>query len=137
VQEIGEALADLLGDICQRTGDVLKGPPAPLRQHSWHDLPEVAADLIAQRDRFAADLRKWEGVAQDIGCFSLSKVQAQKSKIIHAPGCATAEAIMLWRAEMAEQRQSEVMYVLKELTLGVTTACKDVDTVNALMASGR
>ena len=102
VQEIGEALADLLGDICQRTGDVLKGPPAPLRQHSWHDLPEVAADLIAQRDRFAADLRRYWEFYHSCPCGGRQSRFTEGSDkpagpcvwvSDHAPGCATAEAI--------------------------------------------
>ena len=97
VQEIGEALADLLGDICQRTGDVLKGPPAPLRQHSWHDLPEVAADLIAQRDRFARALREWSRSEDDAWCpcGPLIRTVGMDATWQHAPGCATAEAIEL------------------------------------------
>ena len=42
-----EHVEKLLG-IITRTANALKGEPAPLTQHSWHDLPEVAAKLCAK-----------------------------------------------------------------------------------------
>jgi hypothetical protein len=49
-----------LRDILTRTANALKGEPAPLTQHSWHDLPEVA-------ERLHNDLRLARGAmaAQD------------------------------------------------------------------------
>jgi hypothetical protein len=41
--KLRESMADLL----TRTANALKGPPASLSQHSWHDLPEVAAKALA------------------------------------------------------------------------------------------
>jgi len=37
-----------MADILRRTANALKGEPAPLSDHSWHGLPEVAAKLAAQ-----------------------------------------------------------------------------------------
>jgi hypothetical protein len=34
-----------LADLLSRTADALKGAPAPLHLHSWHDLPEIARGL--------------------------------------------------------------------------------------------
>ena len=45
--EEDRALCDKLADILTRTANVLKGEPKPLHQHSWHDLPEVARQLVA------------------------------------------------------------------------------------------
>lgn len=39
------ALCNRLADILERTANALKGPPEPLRTHSWHDLPGVAVAL--------------------------------------------------------------------------------------------
>ena len=46
-QELEELTAqrDQLADILTRTANALKGQPAELAQHSWHDLPEVAQKL--------------------------------------------------------------------------------------------
>lgn len=46
-QEIDELTAqrDKLADILTRTANALKGQPAELSSHSWHDLPEVAQQL--------------------------------------------------------------------------------------------
>lgn len=48
-QEIEELTAqrDKLADILTRTANALKGQPAELSLHSWHDLPEVAQQLKA------------------------------------------------------------------------------------------
>ena len=48
-QEIDELTAqrDKLADILTRTANALKGEPAELSLHSWHDLPEVAQQLKA------------------------------------------------------------------------------------------
>ena len=51
--ELAELTAqrDKLADILTRTANALKGQPAELAQHSWHDLPEVAQRLkAAQQD---------------------------------------------------------------------------------------
>lgn len=45
--EEDRALCDKLADILARTANALKGDPAPLHRHSWHDLPEVAHRLVA------------------------------------------------------------------------------------------
>ena len=47
-QELEELTAqrDQLADILTRTANALKGQPAELAQHSWHDLPEVAQKLM-------------------------------------------------------------------------------------------
>lgn len=42
------ARLDKAAYLLRRTADALKGSPAPLAQHSWHDLPEVADNLVAQ-----------------------------------------------------------------------------------------
>lgn len=46
-QELEELTAqrDQLADILTRTANALKGQPAELSLHSWHDLPEVAQQL--------------------------------------------------------------------------------------------
>ena len=37
----------MMSDLLHRTANALKGDPGPHTLHSWHDLPEVAADLRA------------------------------------------------------------------------------------------
>ena len=63
-QEIEELTAqrDQLADILTRTANALKGQPAELSSHSWHDLPEVAQQLKAEQQQepygyFRYDLR--------------------------------------------------------------------------------
>ena len=43
--EVLTAQLEQLTDILTRTANALKGPPAELTEHSWHDLPEVAKKL--------------------------------------------------------------------------------------------
>lgn len=43
-----------LGGLLRRTCDALKGPPEPLHLHSTHDLPEVAAQRMADLTRLRA-----------------------------------------------------------------------------------
>lgn len=52
-QEIDELTAqrDKLADILTRTANALKGQPAELSSHSWHDLPEVAQRLKAAQEK--------------------------------------------------------------------------------------
>ena len=52
-QEIEELAAqrDFLADILTRTANALKGQPAELSSHSWHDLPEVAQQLKAAQQQ--------------------------------------------------------------------------------------
>ncbi len=52
-QEIEELTAqrDKLADILTRTANALKGQPAELSLHSWHDLPEVAKQLKAAQQQ--------------------------------------------------------------------------------------
>ena len=59
-QELDELTAqrDQLADILTRTANALKGEPAELTQHSWHDLPEVAQKLkVAQQEPVAWRLK--------------------------------------------------------------------------------
>lgn len=42
--ECGNKIRSIIG----HTANALKGRPAPLTQHSWHDLPQVAAKLRAK-----------------------------------------------------------------------------------------
>jgi hypothetical protein len=42
-----DTLREMMADILRRTATVLKGEPGSLQGHSWHDLPEIAAALLA------------------------------------------------------------------------------------------
>ena len=78
-QEIEELTAqrDKLADILTRTANALKGEPAELSAHSWHDLPEVAQQLkTAQQEPVACangcrgfvknpPAREWVGLTDD------------------------------------------------------------------------
>ena len=46
LHNLNDRLAELLTGVCL----ALKGPPPPNMLYSWHDLPEVAAALKAERD---------------------------------------------------------------------------------------
>ena len=52
-QELDELTAqrDKLADILTRTANALKGQPAELSAHSWHDLPKVAQQLKAAQQQ--------------------------------------------------------------------------------------
>ena len=45
------ALSNRLSDILTQTVNALKGEPAPLRRHSWHDLPDLARAAVQGRSR--------------------------------------------------------------------------------------
>lgn len=47
-------LRDRLSDLLTRTANALKGTPAPLSRHSWHDLPEVAAAAVEDLSEIGA-----------------------------------------------------------------------------------
>lgn len=50
--ETSDEVLTKLSDLLRRTCDALKGPhPEPLTHHSWHNLPEVAAELVATNAR--------------------------------------------------------------------------------------
>lgn len=40
------ALTDRLSHLLTGVANALKGPPGPLSSHSWHDLPEVAQEVM-------------------------------------------------------------------------------------------
>jgi hypothetical protein len=43
--EEGDALRERMAGLLRGVANALKGPPAELSSHSWHDLPEIAAAL--------------------------------------------------------------------------------------------
>lgn len=49
-----------LADLLTRTANALKGEPEPLKSHSWHDLPEVAAATVTQAVDHGRLAKKWE-----------------------------------------------------------------------------
>lgn len=54
--ELEEAARTKMRDILHATANVLKGDPGPLKLHSWHDLPEVAARMMDEaRMRITVD----------------------------------------------------------------------------------
>ena len=44
-------LIEKVSDILTRTANAMKGKPAPLHSHSWHDLPEVAEAMARDAAR--------------------------------------------------------------------------------------
>lgn len=62
--EVVEArwLIDKLTTICADTALALKGKPAPLTLHSWHDLAAVATELKSQYDR----TQQWIPTSQEM-----------------------------------------------------------------------
>lgn len=56
--EDDERLRTKMRDILVATANALKGDPGPLKQHSWHDLAEVAGrqrELLAKREAQLAE----------------------------------------------------------------------------------
>ena len=57
-----EVFSDLLREklsvILTNTANALKGKPDELSLHSWHDLAEVAHEIVAERDKLLAEDRK-------------------------------------------------------------------------------
>jgi hypothetical protein len=82
--ELRERLAAILG----RTADALKGPPAELSRHSWHDLPEVAHALRQQLDLQTRAAKSWSDSAQA----SYAREAASQAKLA-ASEQARAEAV--------------------------------------------
>jgi hypothetical protein len=68
LQEIEELIEqrDQLHELLRRTANALKGQPAELSRHSWHDLPELAQQLKAQQEPVgyidAETLRRWDSL---------------------------------------------------------------------------
>lgn len=72
-----DALRDKLAAILTRTADALKGPPAELSLHSWHDLPDVAQELrsrLAAADALLREITITAGQGLDL-TFHLQRVQ--------------------------------------------------------------
>jgi hypothetical protein len=46
-----DQLLTRLRDLLTGTANALKGEPGPLVLHDWSDLPKVATDVVAERDR--------------------------------------------------------------------------------------
>ena len=67
-------LREKLSDILTRTANALKGKPAPLHSHSWHDLPEVAEAMA--RDAHGERSMVWE-VWQEGLCVASSDSMAE------------------------------------------------------------
>lgn len=53
---------DFLADILTRTANALKGQPAELSAHSWHDLPELAQRLKAEQQQEPVACPKCKGL---------------------------------------------------------------------------
>lgn len=49
-----------MAELLTRTANALKGEPEPLKSHSWHDLPEVAASTVEQAVRHGRLAKEWE-----------------------------------------------------------------------------
>jgi hypothetical protein len=66
-EEVAEyvILTDRMGEILTATADALKGKPGPLSLHSWHDLAEVAANLVAERDALTAVIEQISLLVKD------------------------------------------------------------------------
>ena len=62
--EESEALRERLSALLTSTAIALRGPAPELVSWSWHDLPERAAALVAQRDALLEALKK----AEENGC---------------------------------------------------------------------
>ena len=59
-----DALRAKLADTLTRTAEALKGPPPPLHAWGWHDLPEIAEALRAERDSVLSD---WNALVSALG----------------------------------------------------------------------
>lgn len=55
--EESEALRERLSELLRNTAIALRGPEPELTRWSWHDLPELAAALKAQRDALLEALK--------------------------------------------------------------------------------
>ena len=82
-QEIEELTAqrDKLADILTRTANALKGEPAELSAHSWHDLPEVAQQLkTAQQepDKYLLEVECTKCGATEQGVLTFTRPQARE-----------------------------------------------------------
>lgn len=53
-----EKLTDNLADILHRTAIALRGPEPELTRWSWHDLPERASAVVAERDALKAEVER-------------------------------------------------------------------------------
>ena len=65
--EESEALRERLSALLTSTAIALRGPAPELVSWSWHDLPERAAALVAQRDALLKALHNISLASQDSG----------------------------------------------------------------------
>lgn len=55
---------NLITPLLHGTANALKGEPGPLHMHDWSDLPKVAADLVAERDRLRESVARYKAFAE-------------------------------------------------------------------------
>lgn len=74
-QEECDALRRKLTDILTRTANALKGEPAPLTLHSWHDLPEWAQRLRDENAGMRKDAGRYRWLrSKNVGPATLERV---------------------------------------------------------------
>lgn len=66
LRETDHAL-DRSSEILRRIVLQLRGAPPPLTSWSWHDIPELVAELQAERDELVASVREAMAAAWDAG----------------------------------------------------------------------
>jgi hypothetical protein len=78
--EESEALRERLSALLTSTAIALRGPAPELVSWSWHDLPERAAALVAQRDALLEALRPFAAINASIG-FTYKDVDRARAAI--------------------------------------------------------
>lgn len=70
----GDELRERLGDLLRRTAIALRGPEPPLTRWSWHDVPELVRDVVAELDRKRGPIRTSEVIDWKL---TTEQIQAQ------------------------------------------------------------
>lgn len=95
-----DALRERMADLLTRTTNALKGEPAELELHSWHDLPDVA---VAIRSRNAALVKAVEWYGE----------QSRLCRLIHSEGDAGRHALARDGGERARAALAAVEAAVK------------------------
>lgn len=85
-------LRERQADLLRRTAVALRGPEPPLTRWSWHDLPELAAELHKDATRLRARVLELEAVHEDASGAVLAERERCATAIRAQPnGCALAD----------------------------------------------
>lgn len=99
-----DALRERMADLLTRTTNALKGEPAELELHSWHDLPDVA---VAIRSRIAAlEAERDDAESRYNGLHVANRALIDAIAVLERRNAALVKAVeeeLNWQTELADE----------------------------------